>query len=104
MRLEPLSAQIVGSYAKPHWLTRHQRLRARDGSAWRPEPQVLEEAKRDAARLAIYEQERAGLDLVTDGEAQRATYDRDYLAALSASRAQWRETRPYSRGRSPRSP
>jgi len=83
MRLEPLSAQIVGSYAKPHWLTRHQRLRARDGSAWRPEPQVLEEAKRDAARLAIYEQERAGLDLVTDGEAQRATYDRDFLAALS---------------------
>jgi 5-methyltetrahydropteroyltriglutamate--homocysteine methyltransferase len=83
MPLLPLTSQIVGSYAKPHWLNRHQRMRALDGSAWRPEPEVLQEAKRDAARLAIYEQERVGLDLVTDGEAQRATYDRDFLAALS---------------------
>src|ERR1700731_3453386 len=83
MPLHPLTSQIVGSYAKPHWLARHQRLRALDGSPWRPEPEVLQEAKRDAARLAIYEQERVGLDLVTDGEAQRATYDRAFLAALS---------------------
>jgi 5-methyltetrahydropteroyltriglutamate--homocysteine methyltransferase len=83
MTLHALTSQIVGSYTKPHWLTRHQRLRALDGSPWRPEPEVLQEAKRDAARLAIYEQERAGLDLVTDGEAQRATYNRAFLAALS---------------------
>jgi 5-methyltetrahydropteroyltriglutamate--homocysteine methyltransferase len=83
MPLGPLTSQIVGSYAKPHWLARHQRMRAFDGSQWRPEPEVLQEAKRDAARLAIYEQERVGLDCVTDGEAQRATYDRDFLAALS---------------------
>jgi 5-methyltetrahydropteroyltriglutamate--homocysteine methyltransferase len=83
MTLRPLTSQIVGSYAKPQWLTRHQRVRALDGSPWRPEPEVLAEAKRDAARLAIYEQERVGLGLVTDGEAQRATYDRDFLAALS---------------------
>lgn len=81
--LRPLTSQIVGSYAKPHWLARHQRMRAADGSWWRPEPDVLAEAKQDAVRLAIYEQERAGLDLVTDGEAQRAAYDRDFLAALS---------------------
>jgi 5-methyltetrahydropteroyltriglutamate--homocysteine methyltransferase len=81
--LPPLTTQIVGSYAKPHWLARHQRMRALDGSWWRPEAEVLEEAKEDAARLAIYEQERAGLALVTDGEAQRASYDRDFLAALS---------------------
>lgn len=80
--LAPLTAQIVGSYAKPHWLARHARMRALDGSWWRPEPEVLEEAKRDAARLAIYEQERAGLGLVTDGEAFRAAYDRHFLAAL----------------------
>ncbi|MCG8593865.1 MAG: hypothetical protein MI785_05750 [Kiloniellales bacterium] len=55
-------------------------MRALDGSWWRPEPEVLQEAKEDAARLAIYEQERAGLDLVTDGEAQRAAYDRHFLA------------------------
>ena len=83
MPLRPLSTQIVGSYAKPHWLARHQRMRALDPSWWRPDPEVLDEAKRDAVRLAIYEQERAGLTIVTDGEAQRAAYDRHFLTALS---------------------
>ena len=83
MPLHPLTTQIVGSYAKPHWLARHQRMRALDGSWWRPDAEVLQEAKEDAARLAIYEQEHAGLDLVTDGEAQRAAYDRDFLAGLT---------------------
>lgn len=83
MPLHPLTTQIVGSYSKPHWLARHQRMRALDGSWWRPEPEVLQEAREDAARLAIYEQERAGLDLVTDGEAQRAAYDRHFLSALT---------------------
>lgn len=77
-----LTTQIVGSYAKPHWLAHHARMRALDGSWWRPEAAVLEEAKRDAARLAIYEQERAGLDVVTDGEAWRPAYDRHFLQGL----------------------
>jgi 5-methyltetrahydropteroyltriglutamate--homocysteine methyltransferase len=81
--LRPLSTQIVGSYAKPHWLGRHERIHHLDGSWWRPEAEVLEEAKQDAALLAIYEQERAGLDIVTDGEAQRVAYDRHFLAGLS---------------------
>jgi 5-methyltetrahydropteroyltriglutamate--homocysteine methyltransferase len=83
MPLRPLSTQIVGSYAKPPWLARHQRMRAMDGSWWRPAPDVLQDAKQDAARLAIYEQERTGLDIVTDGEAQRAAYDRAFLMGLS---------------------
>ena len=82
MPLQPLMTQIVGSYTKPHWLTRHQRMRAMDDSWWRPEAEVLQEAKEDAARLAIYEQERAGLDLLTDGEAQRPSYDRFFLSGL----------------------
>lgn len=83
MPLHPLTVQIVGSYAKPHWLAHHRRMRAVDGSWWRPDAEVLREAKQDAALLAIYEQERAGLDLVTDGEAQRAAYDRHFLAGLT---------------------
>jgi 5-methyltetrahydropteroyltriglutamate--homocysteine methyltransferase len=83
MPLQPLMTQIVGTYAKPHWLGRHQRMRALDGSWWRPEPLVLQEAKEDAALLALYEQERAGLDLVTDGEAQRSSYDRHFLQGLT---------------------
>src|SRR5579871_2924427 len=83
MPLRPLTTQIVGSYAKPSWLVRPQRMRALDGSWWRPEAQVLQEAREDAVRLAVYEQERAGLDLVTDGEAQRQAYDRDFLHGLA---------------------
>lgn len=80
--MAPLTAQIVGSYVKPAWLAHHARMRALDRSWWRPEPDVLDEAKRDAARLSIYEQERAGLNLVTDGEAFRSAYDRHFLAGL----------------------
>ena len=83
MPLHSLTTQIVGSYVKPRWLARHERLRVLDGSFWRPEPAVLAEAREDAARLAIYEQERAGLDLIGDGEAQRAAYDRHFFQGLT---------------------
>ncbi|MDX8470178.1 hypothetical protein RFM26_31360 [Mesorhizobium sp. VK23B] len=83
MPIQPLTTQIVGSYTKPHWLARHLKMRALDGSWWRPDPEVLADAKHDAALLALYEQERAGLDLVNDGEAQRASYDRHFLRCLT---------------------
>jgi 5-methyltetrahydropteroyltriglutamate--homocysteine methyltransferase len=81
--LKPLTTQICGSYSKPHWLANHSRMGAYDGSWWRPDAEVLAEAREDAARLAIYEQERAGLNLITDGEAQRAAYDRHFLRGIS---------------------
>lgn len=80
--LRPLATQIVGSYAKPHWLARHERLGTYDGSWWRPEPDILAEAREDAVRLAVYEQERAGLDIITDGEQQRSAYDRHFLLGM----------------------
>lgn len=80
--LQPLTTQIVGSYAKPSWLVRRERAFHFDGSAWRVEPEFLDQARQDAASLAIYEQERAGLDLLTDGEAQRPAYDRYFYARL----------------------
>lgn len=82
MPLHPLTTQIVGSYAKPKWLLRHERMAALDDSAWRPDRDVVQAAREDAVRLAIYEQERAGLDVLTDGEAQRAAYDRHFFARL----------------------
>lgn len=78
-----LTTQLVGSYTKPHWLAHHDRARALDDSWWRPEAEVLQEAREDAARLAIYEQAHVGLDLITDGEAQRSSYDRHFLHGLS---------------------
>ncbi len=54
MPLHPFTTQIVGSYVKPQWLARHGRMRALDGSFWRPEPEVLQEAREDAALLSLY--------------------------------------------------
>ncbi|WP_420965410.1 hypothetical protein [Bradyrhizobium sp. B120] len=80
--LAPLTTQIVGSYAKPEWLVNRDKSFNLDGSAWRIAPPHLDAARRDAALLAIYEQERAGLDLLTDGEALRPAYDRYFYSRL----------------------
>jgi 5-methyltetrahydropteroyltriglutamate--homocysteine methyltransferase len=74
--LAPLSAQLVGSYTKPPWLIRHQRVTTPSADGfWRPEPEVRQAALDDATLLAIFDQERAGLDVVTDGEIRRQRYD-----------------------------
>jgi 5-methyltetrahydropteroyltriglutamate--homocysteine methyltransferase len=75
--LRPLTTQLVGSYTKPDWLIRHQRVTTPfgDDGFWRPEPEVRQQALDDATRLAISDQERAGLGLITDGEQRRRRYD-----------------------------
>jgi 5-methyltetrahydropteroyltriglutamate--homocysteine methyltransferase len=60
---------------------RHERSVAPDGW-WRPDPDVLPQAITDAIRLAVSDQERAGLDLVTDGEQGRQTYARHLPSRL----------------------
>ncbi len=81
--LRPLSAQIVGSYVKPRWLVDHDLVRSNRRSCWLPGENAIDEARQDAALLAIYDQERAGLSVVNDGEAQRAAYDRHFLSVLT---------------------
>ena len=55
----PLTTQLVGSYTKPAWLIRHQRVTSLgDDTFWRPDLEVREQAWDDATRLAISEQER----------------------------------------------
>ncbi|MFC5422661.1 extracellular solute-binding protein [Bosea eneae] len=81
--LKPLTTQIVGSYTKPDWLYRRDRAFRLDGSNWRVGPDYLDMARRDAARLAIDEQERAGLDLITDGECQRPAMHRPVQEAIA---------------------
>jgi 5-methyltetrahydropteroyltriglutamate--homocysteine methyltransferase len=84
---EPLASQIVGSYTKPPWLVngnQARRLRRFDPAAyWAPSPEVLPSAQQDAARLAILEQERAGMRVVTDGEAFRHAYDTAFLLRMT---------------------
>jgi len=79
---------LVGSYPQPDWLIDRERLRhrfpprVRARELWRVDPAHLEEAQRDATMLAIGAQERAGLDIVTDGEMCRESYSNRFATAL----------------------
>jgi len=74
-----LSTSIVGSLPKPTWLAQPNMLRA----PWRLSGADLREAQLDAVRIAILEQEDAGLDVVTDGEVTRRHYIWGFLAGLT---------------------
>ena len=76
----PLLTQLVGSYSMPGWLTNHHQVTTPTGNFWRPESEVLGEAQDDATRLAIFDQECAGLDIVTDGEQRRERFDIYFFA------------------------
>src|SRR5215207_11125335 len=83
-----LPTSLVGSYAQPDWLIDRERLRerfpprVRAQELWRVDPRYLEQAQDDATLLAIRDQERAGLDIVTDGEARRESYSNRFATAL----------------------
>jgi 5-methyltetrahydropteroyltriglutamate--homocysteine methyltransferase len=85
-RLFPTS--LVGSYAQPDWLIDRARLagrfppRVRARELWRVAPEWLEEAQDDATVLAVRDQERAGLDIITDGEMRRESYSNRFATAL----------------------
>jgi 5-methyltetrahydropteroyltriglutamate--homocysteine methyltransferase len=79
---------LVGSYPQPGWLIDRERLRhrfpprVRARELWRVDPAYLAEAQDDATQLAIRAQERAGLDILTDGEIRRESYSNRFATAL----------------------
>jgi 5-methyltetrahydropteroyltriglutamate--homocysteine methyltransferase len=85
----PLVTTVVGSYPQPEWLIDRERLgdrlppRVRARELWRvPEP-FLEQAQDDATRLAVLDMERAGVDVITDGEMRRESYSNRFATALA---------------------
>ena len=66
--------QLVGSYVKPAWLADHDKVYAKEGTWWKIPEQDRAMAIDDAARLAIYDQNAAGLSFATDGEVRRQTF------------------------------
>jgi 5-methyltetrahydropteroyltriglutamate--homocysteine methyltransferase len=81
-----LPTSLVGSYPQPEWLIDRGRLskqvpRVR-ADLWLVPPDKLEAAQDDATILAIREQERAGLDIITDGEQRRESYSNRFATAL----------------------
>ena len=83
-----LPTTLVGSYPQPEWLIDRSRLasrlppRVRAKELWRVAPDLLEQAQDDATLLAIRDQERAGLDILTDGELRRESYSNRFATAL----------------------
>jgi 5-methyltetrahydropteroyltriglutamate--homocysteine methyltransferase len=86
---DALVTTVVGSYPQPDWLIDRERLgarlppRVRARELWRVAEPFLEEAQNDATRLAVADQERAGVDVVTDGEMRRESYSNRFATALA---------------------
>ena len=82
-----LTTTVVGSYPQPDWLVDRALLskgvpRVRLQAMWRvPEP-FLEQAQDDATIVAIREMERAGIDIISDGEIRRESYSNRFATAL----------------------
>jgi len=85
---DSLLTTVLGSYPQPDWLVDRKnlqsrlppRVRARD--IWRiPEP-LLQQAQDDATLLAIRDMERAGIDIISDGEIRRESYSNRFTTAL----------------------
>jgi 5-methyltetrahydropteroyltriglutamate--homocysteine methyltransferase len=82
-----LPTTVVGSYPQPDWLINREMLskivpRVRVKELWRVPEQWLEQAQDDATILAIRDQERAGIDIITDGEMRRESYSNRFATAL----------------------
>jgi len=88
MTNELLPTTVVGSYVQPEWLVDRNNLkgrlppRIRAHEIWRVDPEFLESAQNDATLLAIHDMERAGIDIVTDGEVRRESYSNRVATAL----------------------
>jgi len=76
-----LESSIVGSLPKPAWLAHPNMLRA----PWRLQGDELREAQDDAVRLALLDQEEAGLAVVCDGETRRRHYIWGFLDGLTGT-------------------
>ena len=83
-----LPTTVIGSYPQPDWLVDREKLRGslpprvRAKELWRVAEPYLAQAQDDATALAILAQERAGLDVITDGEIRRESYSNRFATAL----------------------
>ena len=83
-----LLTSVVGSYPQPDWLVDRAMLssrlppRTRALEIWRVAPEHLEQAQDDATIVAIRDLERAGIDIITDGEIRRESYSNRFATAL----------------------
>ncbi|HKS70545.1 MAG TPA: cobalamin-independent methionine synthase II family protein [Ktedonobacterales bacterium] len=85
---EPILTTVVGSYPQPDWLVDRDNLRSRlpprvrAREIWRITEPLLEQAQDDATLVAIREMERAGVDIISDGEIRRESYSNRFATVL----------------------
>jgi len=85
---QPLPTTLVGSLPQPEWLVDREKLRTRlpprvrAKEVWRIPEAYLEQAQDDATIVAIHDQERLGIDILTDGEMRRESYSNRFATAL----------------------
>src|SRR5467141_1833501 len=85
---DALLTTVVGSYPQPDWLVDRAMLgsrlppRTRALEIWRVAGEFLEQAQDDATVLAIRDMERAGIDIITDGEIRRESYSNRFATVL----------------------
>ena len=83
-----LPTTVVGSYPQPDWLVdraaleKHGVPRTHAQDIWRIPAELLEQAQDDGTILAIRDMERAGIDIITDGEIRRESYSNRFALAL----------------------
>ncbi len=87
MASQPLTTTVVGSYPQPDWLVDRAMLakgvpRVRMEAMWRIPGELLEQAQDDATIVAIRDMERAGIDIISDGEIRRESYSNRFATAL----------------------
>jgi 5-methyltetrahydropteroyltriglutamate--homocysteine methyltransferase len=88
MTAKYLLTTVVGSYPQPEWLIDRQALasggppRIRVSGLWRIPEEHLEEAQDDATLVAISDMQRAGVDIISDGEMRRESYSNRFATAL----------------------
>jgi 5-methyltetrahydropteroyltriglutamate--homocysteine methyltransferase len=82
-----LPTTLVGSYPQPEWLIDRPELvksvvRTRTDYLWRIPKELRAQAFDDATLLAVRDQERAGLDIISDGEQSRESYSNHFAESL----------------------
>jgi 5-methyltetrahydropteroyltriglutamate--homocysteine methyltransferase len=87
MAQQILPTTVVGSYPQPDWLVDRAMLskgvpRVRMQAMWRVPEALLEQAQDDATIVAIRDMERAGIDIISDGEIRRESYSNRFATAL----------------------
>lgn len=83
-----LPTSTAGSLPKPSWLAQPEVL----WSPWKLQGEELREGKQDALRLALHEQQQAGIDIVSDGEQSRQHFVTTFIENLNGVDFDKRET------------